>query len=462
MKKKCYALLLVAATTLGLIGCNDKLSNIGGSIQPPSDLVTARVDTISFSARTIAVDAVFSRSTYTLLGEIQDPTYGHLKADYIAQLQSARGFSFGKEPRDGKVDSVILFVGYNSWAGDSTAWLKASAYEVLRDLPEDHYSVTDIEKYTEGSRFLGSSTYMAADTSGVHMVRIKLPLEIGQKIYDLSRTNPSVFDTDESFAKNILGPLYVTTTTGTGCVLSVYQTMLSVFYDYETTMKASDGVTDSIIWKTVSESFVNTKQQALINRFENSNMEGMLGNSDPAYAYVKSPAGVTTEITFSKEDLERALLTDGKNNRMTNDAAISIDADLPSGKFLLNPPKYLLMLPADSVKTFFPEQQTELTRPRTAFLSSDYSVSNRRYDFKNIARLLDEHLKNNQETRDGRTYITKDLVLVLVPTARNITGTSSSGTTLALDNYVFPSAVRLKVGTENSRLGIITTEYFSE
>ena len=98
------------------VACDDDLSPIGGSIQPPSDPVSARVDTLEFSVKTIPMGDIYNRTNYTLLGDLTDPEYGDLKADYIMQFKSPRNFKFKYPPKDGKIDSVKLSINYDSWA----------------------------------------------------------------------------------------------------------------------------------------------------------------------------------------------------------------------------------------------------------------------------------------------------------------------------------------------------------
>ena len=54
------------------VACDDDLSPIGGSIQPPSDPVSARVDTLEFSVKTIPMGDIYNRTNYTLLGDLTD------------------------------------------------------------------------------------------------------------------------------------------------------------------------------------------------------------------------------------------------------------------------------------------------------------------------------------------------------------------------------------------------------
>ncbi len=454
--KKPFFSLLCAGLLAALGGCNDQLSEVGDSLKSGADFVSARLDSIPFIAKTIPSGKVFSRSTYTLLGDLQDVEYGHLKADFVTQLQSARGFRFSYSPRDGKIDSVKMVVSYSSWAGDSLAWLKAAVYEIKQPLPKDYYSA-DFGGLIDDRRFLGAKAYCAANKKGIHQLEISLPVEVGQRFYDMSLSNSSVFDTDEGLYRHVLGGLYVTTTTGSGSILSIYNNHVDIYYSYQKTFKDSQG-RDSIGWETGVETFANTKKQILINRFSYEGMERLISEGQGEFTYVKAPAGVMTEITISKEAMRRSLF-DAKTKRQINRATFGLDVERPSNQTLLAPPTYLLLLPKDSIPTFFPQNQTERTQPRTAYLSSAYSITNRTYQFGNIARLLSEHIDRHGRLVDGQMSIDKDLSFVLLPIRRQSVGKTIQETT-ALDNFIFPSAAKLLVGRE-AKLGVLTTSYQS-
>ncbi|KGL47752.1 DUF4270 family protein [Porphyromonas gulae] len=451
---KRYLLLVFSLMAFLTAACDDDLSPIGGSIQPPSDPVSARVDTLEFSVKTIPMGDIYNRTNYTLLGDLTDPEYGDLKADYIMQFKSPRNFKFKYPPKDGKIDSVKLSINYDSWAGDSTSIMKVSIYKINKAIPPSYYSTQELASLLDETQIIASQTFKAGNDSAFHRVRIPLPNEIGQKIYDLSVNNPSVFDTQESFYNNVLGGLYVTTTTGTGVVLSVYNTQMAIFYSYKV---AADSTA------TASETFVNTSESYQVNHIKNSQISHLLQEND-SLTCVKSPAGVMTQLTISKEQFTDAFTSNLSSSLawQIGEAQFNISASKPSEGLMLSPPSYLLLLPQDSVRNFFEQEQTELMQPRTAFLSTIYNIKKREYRFSNISRLLMEHIKNNTEkTPEGKPYINKDLVLVLLPVKRQTAGAGGSMYTSQLNNFMFPSGVKLLLGKKDktARIGVYSMTY---
>ncbi len=447
-------LLILAFTALFMVGCNDDLSPIGESIQPGSDPVSAKVDTLEFSVKTIEMGDIYNRTNFTLLGDITDPEYGDLKADYIMQLKSPRNFQFKYQPINGRIDSVKLSINYDAWVGDSTALMKVSVYKINKAIPESHYTTQELASLLDETQIIASQAFRAGNDSAFHRVRVPLPKDIGQKIYDLSVNNPSVFDTQESFYNNVLGGLYITTTTGTGVVLNVYNTQMAVYYTYRVTADST---------QTATETFVNTSESYQVNHVKNSQIAHLLVPND-SLTCVKSPAGVMTQLTISKEQFTDAYTSTLSSNLawQIGEAQFNVTAEKPAEGLVLSPPPYLLLLPQDSVKSFFEEEQTELSQPKTAFLSSTYNISSREYKFSNISRLLMEHIKNNTEKdANGKPYISKDLVLVLLPVKRQVGGSGSTAYTIQLNNFLFPAGVKLKLGTKDktARIGVYSMTY---
>ena len=97
---------LFAGLVLG--SCDDDLSKVGTSILPPGDLITVYSDTFQMKASTVRLDSVFAKTTDCLLGEMYDPVYGNIKADFLCQFYCEEDFKFTYTPYEGKIDSLEL------------------------------------------------------------------------------------------------------------------------------------------------------------------------------------------------------------------------------------------------------------------------------------------------------------------------------------------------------------------
>lgn len=441
--------------------CNDNASKVGFTTQPKDEVLTAKADTFLLSAQTVEVPSIYSRSTYTLLGQLSDPLFGDLRSSYVTRLRHAPGFKFAHEPEGKKIDSAFVEISYSSWAGDSTLWAKASIYEVTKPLPDSHYS-GDIRSYLQGAKHLGSGSYKAENKTGDHFIYIPVDKAIGQRFYDASVQHPEYFESQKAFEENLLRGIYVESSTGSGCMLSVYSTALLIYYTYTVNGKTADGKADSVIHRRASYRFANTNQLYLSQQFDHANRDELLKPSSK-YSFITSPLGLATELTLTKEDLNRVVRSgwSPKTKRLFNEAKLTLPVDIPAdGRTVLQPPKYLLLLPADSVKNFFETGQSHLTQPDVAFLSSEYSILSREYNFSNISKLITQHIENHKSETSSSIEIKQPLRLLLVPVSLEggKSGSSSSDVT-GVAHYLFPSGVRIKLDNGKIRLGIVHTTY---
>jgi putative lipoprotein len=455
------ALAAVAMGAFVFAACNDNASKVGFTTQPKDEVLTAKADTFLLSAQTVEVPSIYSRSTYTLLGQLSDPLFGDLRSSYVTRLRHAPGFKFAHEPEGKKIDSAFVEISYSSWAGDSTLWAKASIYEVTKPLPDSHYS-GDIRSYLQGAKHLGSGSYKAENKTGDHFIYIPVDKAIGQRFYDASVQHPEYFESQKAFEENLLRGIYVESSTGSGCMLSVYSTALLIYYTYTVNGKTADGKADSVIHRRASYRFANTNQLYLSQQFDHANRDELL-KPNSKYSFITSPLGLATELTLTKEDLNRVVRSgwNPKTKRLFNEAKLTLPVDIPAdGRTVLQPPKYLLLLPADSVKTFFETGQSHLTQPDVAFLSSEYSILSREYNFSNISKLITQHIENHKSETSSSIEIKQPLRLLLVPVSLEggKSGSSSSDVT-GVAHYLFPSGVRIKLDNGKIRLGIVHTTY---
>lgn len=443
-----------------LSGCSDDLNLVGSTIQPDGDKMPVYVDTFQMQAVTLLMDSVYARTTSGLLGEFYDPLYGNVKSDYICQFYCPDDFKFKKEPINGQIDSVDFKIMYqnSAWVGDSLAPMRAQIYQVTKELERDFYTNFDPLEYCDMTQSLGMQTYTAYDNSIPDSIRgakdsdgyplytptitIRMPKEFGQKFYDESVKNPSTFNSQENFNKFFQG-LYVTNTYGSGNILQINYSAISIYYKYN--LKGSQGQDSTA---RASETFNVTKEVLQLNRFENTtDLTPLLEPSD-SIAYLKTPAGVYTQLTIPAQDI-----VDRIGDRVINNIPLTMKAyPQEEWQWALPAPANLLLLPKDSLPTFFVNNKIEDNK--TAF-RADYNASSRSYPFGNIANLMQEHIKNNPD---------KDMVLLLIPVER-ITAKSNSyygqsqTYTTALNNYLLPSGVKLLKSEDATKIIVTTTEY---
>ena len=436
MKKSIFLVLLCS---LLCWSCYDDLNKVGPGIQPNGDVIAVFADTVTFSAVTVQADSVYARSTGGLLGELYDGFYGSIKSDYLCQFYNPpESQPFPREIIDNKIDSVLLRIVFNqspSWIGDSLTVMQAAVYPVTKPLALQTYTNIDIENYYDKTP-LGEKSYTAYSAgmpdSVQKMIFIKLDKELGEKFYDEFMkdvvVNNTAFKNQVSFNEFFPG-VYVTTTGGVGNIVNVASTSLFVFYQVN--------VNDTA--KVAHTQFSATTEVIQLNRVQNSDLGQML--NDASATYMKTPAGVYTEVGIPVKAIK-----ENTKNRKLNNVSFKLKAyprDAKGG-YALKAPPYLLMVPRDSMHSFF--ERKKLT-DSISFVTS-FDSTKLVYDFGNISEFINNRHRNAPD--EDTVYMS------LVPVS---IVTESGGVVTAINNYMVPSTVALKVDEQSREMRIISSDY---
>jgi hypothetical protein len=316
---------------------------------------------------------------------------------------------------------------------------------------------------------LGSASYTLYDytipddlhESGEYtpMIRVKLSTELGQKFYDETINNPSSFENQSKFNAFFPG-VYITNTYGSGCLLKTESERIAIrmFYSYPET---PDSLVSTAQWFYVSKDVVQ------INRFKNSNIDQLLVDN-PAHTSVKSPAGVCTKLVLPTTEISKEI---DIKDRIINGFSLSLKY-LPEDEwsFACMPPSHLLLIPEDSVTSFFENRSIENnTTSYVSFMNYDgyysqyftssagtpygYSPYNRTYTFGNISRLLKEHIENSPD---------KDLSLLVIPVTRKVTTYNNAYYTTDVAHSFNLSGVKIRTEPENMRVIVLSSKYESK
>lgn len=450
-------IVLLCISGYALSGCSDNNSLVGSGMQPEGDFITIYTDTFQITASTVKVDSLYAKTTEGLLGEFYDPLYGYLKSDYLCQFYCQDGYTFRYTPYEGKIDSISLFIHY-TYIGDPQASMQIQAYSVTEPLNKVYYTHFDPKTYCDMQTPLGRTVF--TPTSGivsdsttqgyVYVVEVRLPVELGQKIYDETINNPSSFANQTAFNQFFPG-IYVTTDYGSGSMLRVQQTSLSISYNHALKDVAGNDSLD-----VRYEYFRTTREVIQLNRVESQNDEQLLVEDDD-YTYLKTPAGIFTRLVFPAKEI--ASVVEG---RMLNNLAFSLKY-MPQEDWIysLTPSPQLLLIPEDSLTNFFRETNTEsiiaYLSHGTASLSSStvgYDASTRTYNFGNIVNLMAYHIQQNPD---------EDLRVLVIPVYRETTRYFSNNTyvytTTSLNHYFAPTGVKLRKDAESMKMVLISSKY---
>lgn len=448
--------LVIAALTFA--ACDDTTEGIGGSITNKIDNINISDSAFNVTTKSIVAGAVLSRNNTGLIGKMKDPETGnYVKGDYMTQLSVLPTFSvdtldYIKQANKGSIeaDSCYLLVSYNASYGDTIAPMKVTAYEMTKPMAEDQEYYSNYDAFKEGwvreSNEHWSSNYNLSNTSDVKNFKIYLNKEYkkdgktyknyGSYIMQTYAEHPEYFKTNYKFLHNVCPGFYIKNVGGTGNMAKIWNTEL-IFY-WKKTIKAKDGVTDST--GIGYNRFDGTEEVLQLNKIENDteNLKKLASQED--WTYLKSPAGIFTEVTLPIDDIMK-----GHEKDTLNTATISFprlnnaDEDNP---YNFATPSTILMVQKDSLQSFF--EKSKLADNRTSYTASYSSTGTYKnaYTFLNIANLVSAMYKNKGKGENWNK-------VVLVPV--NVITTTQGYTTVIskINHDMSLASTRLIVGTND-------------
>ena len=457
MNFKLFLLGACVGTSI-LSGCNDELSSIGTSIQPDDDSIAVFTDTFRIQTTTVALDSIYARTTTAQLGELYDPLYGNLKSDFLCQFYCPEGFKFAHEPIDGRIDSVRFRIFYantgsgsrnGSWVGDSLAPMRAEVFRVTSPLVKSYYTNTDPADFCDMKESLGAQTYTAYNALVSDSVRnddyytpsivVNLPTELGQRFYDETINNPASFASQEAFNEFMPG-VYVTTTFGSGNILSVSASRVQFYYTYMT-----QGYLGNDSTAVGVESFASSQEVIQLSHFQNSDIDHLL--ADEEFTYIKTPAGVCTKVIIPTKQIA-SLMAD----RIINQVPLTLHA-MPQEdwEYAFDAPSTLLVIPEDSVRTFFENGKVEDNL--TAFIATNSTTDTKTYTQTNLANLVKKQIDEHPD---------EDLRLLVIPVTQVTENNGYTSYTTAVNHYMAPSGIKFRKDDEVTLFHIISSKYAGE
>lgn len=454
--------LVIAALTFA--ACDDTTEGIGGSITNKIDNINISDSAFNVTTKSIVAGAVLSRNNTGLIGKMKDPETGnYVKGDYMTQLSVLPTFSvdtldYIKLANKGSIeaDSCYLLVSYNASYGDTIAPMKVTAYEMTKPMAEDkeYYSDYDAFNFKEGwvseNNQHWSSNYNLSNTSDVKNFKIYLNKEYkkdgktyknyGSYIMQTYAEHPEYFKTNYKFLHNVCPGFYIKNVGGTGNMAKIWNTELIFYWTRHKTIKAKDGVTDSTAVGIGYNRFDGTEEVLQLNKIQNDKKSMEQLASQENWTYLKSPAGIFTEVTLPIDDIMK-----GHEKDTLNTATISfprlnnVDED---NAYNFATPSTILMVQKDSLKSFF--EKSKLADNRTSYTASYSSTGTYKnaYTFQNIANLVSAMYKNKGKGENWNK-------VVLVPV--NVITTTQGYTTVIskINHDMSLASTRLIVGTDD-------------
>ncbi|MCM1309444.1 MAG: DUF4270 domain-containing protein [Bacteroides sp.] len=397
--------LILASGIMAMAGFS-ACDNADSLDMPGSALVTDQfevviADTFKLHARSIENPRVQSRTTTQLLGAIDAPTYGTLRADFVAQLFP----SISIDTTGVTLDSVKVQLVFDKggFVGDSLAPIGFEVFPLTDTLPYPIYSNFPAGTRFENTPFYKSSGFTNTDCHGIGMFTASgsaisdasggsayrfayatIPLEFGQKIYDAYR-NPatrSLFNNPEEFATQLFPGIYVKATFGSGRVTRITDTRLMMYYSKREMLENSEGVmVDSI--RHLYSYYLATAPEVVSNTNIHLKMAQSLTDlANAGRAIIVSPAGRDVEMAFPIVNVLKAYdEATAKTMAVINTLTFSVPCDSIANGCGIKPADYLLMVLSKDKDKFF--AANKLPDDVTSFVAQ-YNANTMTYDFGNL------------------------------------------------------------------------------
>lgn len=538
MKAK-YTLIALLAITF--FGCDDNTAGLGLGMFPGSDQnINGRLSTFDVTTESVHTGLVYAKTNIGYVGKFTDETFGTYEAGFLAQLNCPDGItmpsvyevtetgtngeaikatgalvtSFDNIEMDenakqrytlikdgnGKVIGncqISMNLWYSSYFGDSLTASRLSVYEISEELKEEeaYYTNIDPKIYYKPDSLLGTQSYTALDLSVSDSIRnlngympsVNIRLSptraeiLGKKLFSSAKAYGSDFAKD--FPNQFKG-VYVENDYGDGTVLYVnlvQMTLVSIEYVTDSITgvkkKAKSGK-DSIQY--ARRSFYSTREVIQANQLKNDKEAIQACIDNPNWTYLKSPAGIFTQVTLPVTQIAEKLQGDTLNAvrlsmpiyNQTNDKKVGMSV-----------PKSVLLIRKKYKDTFF--EGNKLSDGITSSLCDYSSYSSfTQYTFNNITQLVNNCLGDGEREEAEKLLKTGPITLkitdsegkevdqtvstieewekysdwnkfLLIPvlvTKDSSTSSSGSSNIIGTQHDLKPSYARLKGGTKGLEL----------
>lgn len=446
MKIRIIAAFLLAA--LVFAGCDDTTESIGSSLTAEEDKVLIKTDSFYVATRTIIADSVLSNSVTGSLGKVKDPETGaYLTANYMTQFGTLSDYKLPEIERilslqDGKVvaDSCDIRLFFDKYYGDTLSIMKMTASEMSSPMKEgvNYYSdfnpaaegllrdggLKKNKSYTlrnmSGDRYIANATYYPdiriflnepyTDTKGV--TYNNYGTYIMRKYYE----NPGYFKNSLTFINNVCPGFYFEMKDGLGSLAYIRNAELNVYFKFK------DAKKDTVL--TGMSTFAGTEEVLQTTFLKNDKRAIAEMASDNTCTYIKSPAGMFTELTLPVEDIFR-----GHENDTINSAQIvmrRLNDRTAQSKYNFGTPEKVLMVRADSMYTFF--EDGKVADNVTSYITN-YGMKENGYLYSNISalvvdmfRVMKNGMANDSSWKDKHPNWNKVVLIPVTTTSVMIDG----------------------------------------
>lgn len=469
MKSRLFTAIAVIA--MALISCNEDTGMIGSSLTDEVDKLNLSTGIYQAMTRSILADSIYARNYDCYFGRVKDPETGtYVTSEFMTQFNLLENYQMPKKEtiltksEDGDIaaDSceIWLYFDKDLCYGDTLTPIKMRMLELDRPMDDTMTYYSNYDPVEEGyiregglkddlAFTLSNLTYTDSirNLSGyTDIARVALNdpyTDKKGKVYDNFGTyilrsfyeSPQYFKNSYTFINNVCPGFFFQFNDGLGVMAKLSNIEMRVFYHFKSDTTTYYGAMRMASTPEVLQTTKITNDKEGLQRLV----------ADESCTYLKTPAGIFTEMTLPVDDI---MSPEHKSDSLLSVSLTlqHINSAIPQNKYLLDEPGSVLMVMKDSLYTFFEKEKTyDFTSAFVADLSSNS------YSFSNIGNLIHLMYQNKfaGELADPE-WLQKNPnwnKVVIVPIAStSVTVTTSASIVYSLSNEMGLSSTQLAGG----------------
>jgi len=469
MNKRFAFWVVLLALVCCWTACRDDVTSAGSGVLDEDDEIVVYVDTFPLISMIDTCKAIVSQADSFLLGEIETD-YGTLRGSVLTQLACPEGYSY---PANAEIDSMCLFVNYDSWTGDSKATLAVDAY--MMDKETFNYSTAypmdlNIADYcTREFPILTNRRIVVAtekldsikNDDGDYMPMLRMRVNDDFQNYFWAIRS---FESQKTFNQQFKG-LLIESSFGSSTMLNVSTVALGVYYHF-TYSKAGKDTTVNDMKAFYANAEVRTVNQ-LTYEDKKQTVENLKKDSD-TYNYIIAPACVYTRVIFPLGRITDSIMghmteivngeTDTIRRPYVNKAEVRINvtnvytgsASKKQRNDWLQPASYMLLIKESSMERFFANK--ELPTDTCALLSplvkgTGSSGESTYYYSYDLSDFITNQLRQQTDI--------DQLQMMLVPVSLNAASNSSTSSYSSVRQQETMSVTQIKSAKNGTQFEIV-------
>lgn len=461
----------VALASMAIYSCEEGELNIGQTLTDESDKLEVATAEYNVETRTIVADSVLSLSADCYFGRVRDPqtntnvsseftTQFHvLETTYISPDEKIIGRYDGKAAADSC--DIVLYISSPFRSADSLTAMKMRISEMCTPMEEGrrYYSTfnpTAMGMIREGglkkSAMFSYTNLLETDSVrslSEYQYNVRISLNepytstdgtvynnYGTYLMHQYYANPEIFRNSYRFAHEVCPGFLFEITDGLGFHSKVTDIGLRTYY----TLKTDTAVIQAGLV------LAGTKEVLQTTHVKNDRQALAAMAAETTHTYLKTPAGLFTEVTIPVDDIKRGHEGDSLLAAKLTFQRINNESD---DERMLSAPQTLLMVQKDSLISFF--ENSRLPDNITSYYTKFNTTTNNTYTFNNISSLVTTlwRIKQNgiAENPNWEAQHPDWNKMVLVPVSYTTSSVSTSVTSIRHDMSL--TSTRLVGGADN-------------